>query len=239
MNFSTDYEQALPAIEAITHKQVQKPTISVGILIQEAHNLYHWAYQDQEVLISRGLSTESLNKLLEAAKACTEAQANWFILRLSEQEATKKWKKLHKEALKLHSELLNEYSFALQDNKHLMSVIKRIKKGEGLADLIQDLYSLYTLGKDNLEKLNKTGFDTNMLSKAENFVDNYSHIHFQSKKDKDNKDNTLLLRNKAYTYLKQLVDEIRNIGKFTFSNNKERVKGYQLQYKSRNYTPLD
>ncbi|MDB4335132.1 hypothetical protein OAA06_02100 [bacterium] len=38
------------------------------------------------------------------------------------------------------------------------------------------------------------------------------------------------LRDKAYTYLKEIVDEVRRVGKFVFWNNPERVVGYRNEY---------
>jgi hypothetical protein len=36
----------------------------------------------------------------------------------------------------------------------------------------------------------------------------------------------MIVRDKAYTYLKQSVDEIRACGKFVFWKNPDRLKGY-------------
>jgi len=38
------------------------------------------------------------------------------------------------------------------------------------------------------------------------------------------------IRDKAYTYLKQAVDEIRDCGKFAFWRTPERFKGYVSNY---------
>lgn len=38
------------------------------------------------------------------------------------------------------------------------------------------------------------------------------------------------MRNRAYIYLKQAVDEIRDCGKYTFACNPERLKGYRSEY---------
>ena len=36
----------------------------------------------------------------------------------------------------------------------------------------------------------------------------------------------MIIRDKAYTYMKQAVDEIRECGKFVFWRNPDRLKGY-------------
>ena len=37
-------------------------------------------------------------------------------------------------------------------------------------------------------------------------------------------------RDKAYTFLKQAIDEIRHHGKYVFWHNNERIKGYVSKY---------
>jgi hypothetical protein len=39
-----------------------------------------------------------------------------------------------------------------------------------------------------------------------------------------------IIRDKAYAHLKELVDEIREAGKYVFRNNKNRLKGYSSDY---------
>ena len=40
----------------------------------------------------------------------------------------------------------------------------------------------------------------------------------------------IAVRNKSYTYLKQAIDEIREAGKYVFWKDKQRLKGYHIQY---------
>ena len=40
----------------------------------------------------------------------------------------------------------------------------------------------------------------------------------------------MLVRDKAFTYLKQAVDEIRECGKFIFWRNPDRLKGYVSEF---------
>ncbi len=43
------------------------------------------------------------------------------------------------------------------------------------------------------------------------------------------------LRDKAFTHLKEAVDEIRAAGKYVFKNDPERFKGYMSQYFRKQY----
>jgi hypothetical protein len=48
--------------------------------------------------------------------------------------------------------------------------------------------------------------------------------------DKANPNASKIIRDKAYTYMKALVDEIREAGKYVFRNDKNRLKGYSSEY---------
>ncbi|TAJ02890.1 hypothetical protein DMA11_24310, partial [Marinilabiliaceae bacterium JC017] len=39
-----------------------------------------------------------------------------------------------------------------------------------------------------------------------------------------------LMRDKAYTYLMEAVDEVRRVGRFVFKKDKTRLVGYQQHY---------
>lgn len=43
---------------------------------------------------------------------------------------------------------------------------------------------------------------------------------------RENDSEAMLVRDKAFTYLKQAVDQIRECGKFVFWRNPDRLKGY-------------
>ncbi|MCT4638856.1 MAG: hypothetical protein N4A72_14235 [Bacteroidales bacterium] len=44
-----------------------------------------------------------------------------------------------------------------------------------------------------------------------------------------------VMKNKAFTYLKNVIDDIRACGKFTFRNDPGRLKGYRSKYNRAKY----
>ena len=48
--------------------------------------------------------------------------------------------------------------------------------------------------------------------------------------DKADPNESKIIRDKAYTYMKSLVDEIREAGKYVFRKNPKRLDGYSSDY---------
>ena len=87
------------------------------------------------------------------------------------------------------------------------------------------------MGSDNISLLNKTNFDKTLLQTATDTANALAEILARSTSIKAENSKTKTLRNKAYSYLKQHVDEVRRYGRFVFRKDKFRIVGYQLHYK--------
>jgi len=230
MSTTQNFEALKETIEAVDEKQVLIPDTPVDVFNQEAEDLYQVALVDKEQLMARGLSEETIDLLPQAAGACRYAEANWNKERNEKQEAEREWKEKSPEAYELRSDLIHELEFAFVENKELLSAQDRIKDGNGHADMIQDLVDLSVLGKEQTELLNQTNFDATLLVRAETVADEISVILARANGTKDENNKAKVLRDKAYTYLKAIVDEVRRYGKFVFRKDEEHLAKYASEY---------
>lgn len=233
MIFDKELDQIMTQLESISHTDAKTPSISSGVLIQEAFNLYGWVQSDIQALTQYGMPPELPNNMLLTAKACAEIQAQWFTVQHSKSKALKIWEETLNQALVLREELLHDYSFAFRLNGILMRKIEEIKKGSGEPDLIMDLSNLLGLGNREIPLLNQVGFNTELLVQAEGLVEVMGQQLARARNTEHDKQNTQLLRNKAMFRLQYLLTELRSFGNFAFKNNPERLEGYKLQYKGR------
>jgi len=81
------------------------------------------------------------------------------------------------------------------------------------------------LGRENPEPLTAIGFDLTQLDRAATLADELADLLAEANGDKADPNESKIIRDKAYTYMKALVDEIREAGKYVFRNNKNRLKG--------------
>jgi hypothetical protein len=130
----------------------------------------------------------------------------------------------------LRDELLHAFRFAYRKDEVLLSRVSAIAAGTGHADMIQDLNDLSVLGKANPDALVSIGFNATQLDTAAKKADAMADLLATANGDKAEQNESKTTRDKAYTYLKEMVDEIREAGKYVFWKNPERYQGYISQY---------
>jgi len=86
------------------------------------------------------------------------------------------------------------------------------------------------LGRENPDPLTAIGFDLTQLDLAATKADELANLLAEANGDKADPNESKIIRDKAYTHMKELVDEIREAGKYVFRNNKNRLKGYASDY---------
>lgn len=230
MSNLTDYQELLEVIVAIPDEKVQEPGIPVDVFLQEAENLHKWSLLDTDALSSIGITPERINELPKRAGACREAQSNWFKDRYSQLEAQREWGIQGPLAYDLRDQLVHAFRYAFRNDMALSARITEIADGSGHADMIQDLNDLAVLGRENTAMLTAIGFDVSLLDNAATTADAMAELLATANGDKAIGNETKDIRDKAYTYLKELVDEIRDAGKYLFWRNPKRYKGYVSQY---------
>lgn len=232
MSTTNDFEKLKETIAAIT--EIRYPNIPVDISCQEAEALYHTAIADKGLLTARGLKQTVINALPTAAGACRYAEAAWENEMHEKKEAEKRWEIESPAAFDLQKLLMAEFDFAFEENPALQTKLDFIKRGDGDADMIQDLMSLSVLGKDNTSLLSTTNFDLTLLDKAETVADNMANILGKATGTRDDSSPAKLIRDKAYTHLKKYVDQVRRYGKFVFRNDPDHAAKYASEYRRNN-----
>ncbi|MCD6376069.1 MAG: hypothetical protein J7L94_11125 [Caldisericaceae bacterium] len=225
-----DYNARLSDIQAIPDEETREPDIPVDVALQEAENLHHWSLDDAVTLAVVGITTDMINDLPVRAGACREAQSIWNKDYRSQQEAQKEWAEQAPEAYDFRNDLLASLRFAYRKDDALLSRVSAITDGSGHADMIQDLNDIAVLGRENPEPLTAIGFDLTQLDRAATLADELADLLAEANGDKADPNESKIIRDKAYTYMKALVDEIREAGKYVFRNNKNRLKGYSSEY---------
>jgi len=225
-----DYNDQLAAIQAIPDEETNEPAIPVDVALQEAENLHHWSLDDAAALQVVGITTGMINELPVRAGACREAQSIWNKDYRSQQEAQKQWAEQVPEAYAFRDDLLASMRFAYRKDEALLGRVSAITEGSGHSDMIQDLNDIAVLGRENPDPLTAIGFDLDQLDLAATRADELADLLAEANGDKADPNESKIIRDKACTHMKALVDEIREAGKYVFRNNKNRLKGYSSEY---------
>ena len=230
MSSTTDYNELLPVLKNMKPADVLTPNIPIDVFVQEAENLYHWCLDDQQALTKVGLDWNLATTLPSRAGACREAQSLWNKERNTREEAEQAWKEQAPAAFDLRDQLLHDFRFAFRKSEGLLKRVDEIAQGDTNSDMVQDLNDLATLGKANTGLLTSISFDLTRLDLAADLSDRMGDLLGATNGERKEVSETMQIRDKAYTYLKQAVDEIRECGKFAFWRNPERFKGYVSNY---------
>lgn len=225
-----DYDALLPNLTAMKPADVTAPNVPIDVFVQEAENLYHWCVDDQQPLTRAGLDWNLVLSLPVRAGACREAQSRWIKERNTRQEAEQEWKEEAPAAFDLRDQLLHNFRFAFRKFDGLLSRVEEIALGDTNSDMVQDLNDLSVLGKANTDLLKAIQFDLPLLETAANLSDRMGDLLGATNGERKKDSEAMQLRDRAFTYLKQAVDEIRECGRFVFWRNPDRLKGYASDY---------
>lgn len=230
MSTTTDYNELLSVIMGIKQADVLSPNMPIDVSVQEAENLYHWCKDDQQALTGVGLNWNFVTGLPVRSGACREAQSLWIKERNTRQQAEQDWKEQAPAAFDLRDQLIHTFRFAFRKFEGLLARVDEIALGDTNSDMVQDLNDLSVLGKANPDLLTEVNFDLTLLDTAADLADRMGDLLGATNGERKKDSEAMIIRDQAYTYLKQAVDEIRECGKFVFWRNPDRLKGYVSEY---------
>ncbi|MBN1111361.1 MAG: hypothetical protein JXA53_00410, partial [Bacteroidales bacterium] len=225
-----DYNAVLAIILAIPANQVKFSNIPIVKAIQEAENLAITAKKYEPQLTSVGLQATSITQLTVRANALKEAQSRWQANYNSGQGPIKQWDELSPQGYALQRKLNQAFRYAFRNEPRILGRVKEIADGSGDDDMIQDLNDYAVLGKANPALLEKANFNLAELDNAALLSENLSDLLAQANGTKDSEHNFKDIRDRAFTHLKELVDEIRACGKYVFADQPEIKKLFASTY---------
>jgi len=209
MTNSNDQELKLNVVKAIKDEDTKYPgNIPVDVYLQESENLYYWAQDDKEKLTERGLDWNLVLDVPARADVLRDAESKWITTRFTQEEAEKKWALLAPDAYDFRDDLLQTFRFAYRNAPDILGRVSAISEDYGHADMIQDLSDLSALGKSHLKELAAIKFDLSILDKTANTADELAELLGMTTAERTDSSAAIKLRNKAYTHLKEAVDEI-------------------------------
>lgn len=227
MYIRENLDKKLTEISAIADKRIKRPKhIPPDACIQEANTLYEYALEDKEILMARGLNWELVEDLPIRLEALSEAEAIWKTLWLGRNSIYSEWKSLSTIAYDLRDQLRADFRFAFRAHPSLLSILKNISHKKNHPEMIQNLNDLSVLGRENSQLLEATGFDMSNIEKAEQTSVEMASLLAQTIAASGKLADAKKIRNQAYIYLKDAVDEIRRTGQYVFRKDKERFNRY-------------
>lgn len=214
-------------LATIPVSSVRLPTVPIDAYVQEAYDLYEWIAEDQEPLTNAGLEAVFITDLPNRAKILRQAQSIWMKERYSKEEAQREWDERAVDAYALKESLEASFKFAFRKHPDLVAKVNVIAEGTGHTDMVQDLSDLSVLGKANENLLLSIGMDLSDLDQAAQWSGELATLLAKVNGERNDNNRAKLQRDKAYTHLKEAMDEIRITGKYVYRKEPEKVRVFQ------------
>ena len=230
MSSIEEYAAKIAEIEAISDEEIKSPNIPIDAYLKEVEITYKWVQRDIDDLMAAGLDRLLVDDLPMRAGALREAESLWINERFTREEAEKECGERSPGAYDMRNILIHDFRFAFRKESDLINKVNVIDEGHTQADMIQDLNDLSVLGKNNIDLLSDIGFDIPLLDTAGTLSDEMADLLSEAYINRKEASPELIIRDKAYTYLKQAMDSVREYGQYVFWRNEKRLPGYVSQY---------
>ncbi|MBN1111645.1 MAG: hypothetical protein JXA53_01875 [Bacteroidales bacterium] len=235
MNYSEVYLQMLEKFKAISMEDIVTIGIPVDIVASEARTLHFWSTNDKDILISKGMKAESIDDLLNASDALLTAESIWKNEIESGDTYSQEWKQKSPAAFDLREELIHIYKYAFRNEPNLLKLVAEIQDGISNSNLIEDLHGLCLIGQKNSSLLTPVNADISLVTKAGTMATEMGNLLAKANSERNSTSESKINRDKAYTFVKRLTEEVRECGKFAFWKDETRLKGYRSDYSRKLY----
>ena len=226
-----DLKIDLTELQALTFDQLKTCRMPVGIYLHEADRLYTRMQLDVSQLTQAGMSELLASELWHHKELLRKAELVWQEHANQRQAAMQAWKTAACEMHAYYTDLLHQMTFAYRGDDALLRRLSTLKRKQSHAQVIQGLSNLYVLGNAHLEPLRTIGFDVNRLDQAAAMADRLAGVYATANTYRQCKNIEKVTRDKAFTLLKEVVDEVRHYGRFVFRSQPEKARAYASQYR--------
>ncbi len=217
----------LPTLSAIPAASVKEPNTSVDTFLGKCELLYAAANADRaDLLTAHGFNVDYIDSFPARTSALRSAEATWQNIRFTNENAKKIWDDKSPAAYTLRDGLLRSFRYLFRKNPDVLKIVANIAEGSGNDDMLLDLSRLADLGNKQLAQLQAVNFDVTQLATAAATSDELSKTLAESRNESSNGHGTKDIRDRAYTYCKEAFNELRDAGKFVYSDNPDKRKHY-------------
>jgi hypothetical protein len=206
-------------------------------MVQETFDMAQCARIDEDSLATINYTKEKVDDLELRAAACQEAESLWLEQNHCANDAEDNWAVLREQAIEAKLDTIHTFKYAYRNSENLLDAISKVVEGATHSDAMQDISDLVVLGRKHPEPLAAIKYDASKLDALEKLGDDASNALAIANESRLSGSEAKILRDKAYTHLKEGLDELRAAGKFVFRKDEKRQKRYQSRYwKKRNNT---
>ena len=233
----TQIETLRPAAMGLPADAVKQPDIPIAVHIDEGLSAVAAAREHQPALVAVGMPAELPDNLETRLYASQGTETMWHReLNAGRSEATIK---LIDAAIALRNESLAVMDLALRANNEGLSRLAKIREGDGLPDVVADIFDLALLTRDASEHVSAVRVDPAAHADALDKTGKDLQRALSQEDAKKSLSNTKEVRDRYYTLTLEPLRDLRAFAAFAFRKDKGNqrraafVSGYTRRQNSR------
>ncbi len=219
----------------LDREELSAPHLPIAVALQEGNDLLTLLTEDATVipkLVAVGLNRGLVGELGRAIPFARETQSRWAVLRDRSKPASQRDRE--ERGVALRDELLSAARWNLRNDRAAMGTLSAISEGEGVADLVQDLNDLGELIERKRDAFaGDATFDAPASAEAARSVASEISVGAGVAKIDGESAEARDLRDRAYTLLAQLMEEIREAGRHAYRDDERMRKHFTSRYLER------
>lgn len=222
-------EKAQPDISAFPKEEIKLPESfrTYGGFALESNVLYRRANANKDALVAANMDWSKVDKIPTYSGALRELLSKRMEVKFTKPENSKKWDLTKSEAIKLVKKILSGFKHAFSAYPDLLEIVKKIKEGSSNENLVQDLNDCSVVGKSNIDQLKAINFDLSLLDQAASLSTELSNL-LELADIEENIDSPVVMRDKVYTMLRQIIDALIEKAEYVFSEDPDKLKQFSL-----------
>lgn len=222
------YEALLPVISALT--KFSPPTMPIEETVGEGNRVTILIREDRPKLERSDIDFNYLDSFEARAGALSWSAAQVTTYVDMQSTAKKEWDVLKPEANIVRKKFLKALKRACRKNSELAAAVERIIAGQGNLDWVLDFLSMHKLGKEVRELLIKVNADLSLIDRCAELHTQLQDILSRMTIDPKKLNEAKTIFYKAWTYLKEALDEVYEAGQYVFDEDDPRHSLYYSDY---------
>jgi hypothetical protein len=222
VTYESDYQSKLPVIAAIPEDKLASPTMPVMEYMHAVHKLLDRCQDDKAELTAAGLDWDLVTDLSVRMGAYYKAECEW--------ENVRKLREIFLRAQSLLDELSPVFRKAYRHDPGLLARVEHSIANNDCVNALDELSGLDGLGTEYPKPLLNNNFNAQYWARKVEFIRGEYKYRMRKAGDEKQRQRTRMIRDQAFTHLKEAVDHVCVHAQKAFQSNEARLKGYCATY---------
>jgi hypothetical protein len=206
------------------------PAMPIEEAVGEGNRVTVLIREDRAKLERSGIDIHFLDSFEARAGALAWSAAQVTTYVDMESTAKKEWDALKPGAHVIRKKFLKALTRACRKNAELAAAVERIKEGQGNKDWVLDFLSMHKLGKEIKALLQEVYADLSLIDRSAELHTQLQDILSRMTIDPEKLNESKEIFYKAWTYLKEALDEVYGAGQYVFDEDDPRHALYYSDY---------